>query len=74
MAKYLDLYGDQSWELDALDPATLDALIEDHLNSIIEPDAFSQRVDEEATHRDLLGEASSRWTDIIELLENAPTT
>jgi hypothetical protein len=71
VAKYLDLYGDQSWELDALDPATLDALIEEHLNEIIDPDSWEVRADEEATHRELLGKASSRWTDIIELLESA---
>ncbi len=71
VAKYLDEYGDQSWELDALDPATLDALIEDHLNEIIDPDSWELRADEEATHRELLGKASSRWSDIIEMLESA---
>lgn len=71
VAKYLDLYGDQSWELDALDPATLDALIEEHLNEIIDPDSWEVRADEEETHRKLLGKASSRWPDIIELLESA---
>lgn len=71
VGKYLEEYGDQSWELDALDPATLDALIEERLNEIIDPEAFELRADEEATHRELLGKASSKWADVVELLESA---
>ena len=67
--KYIDEYGPESWELDALDPATLDALIEEHLNEIIEPNLYGERADEEAAHRRFLQEASSRWPEVVTFLD-----
>lgn len=66
---YVDLYGYESWELDALDPATLDALIEDHLNEVIDHDALADVLTGEETMRQLLVQTSERWDDVTELLE-----
>lgn len=37
---YVEAYGSESWELDALDPATLDALIEEEVSAIVDPGVF----------------------------------
>ncbi len=36
-------HGDESWELDALEPSVLVALIREHLDGIIDPDAWAER-------------------------------
>jgi hypothetical protein len=72
-AKYLEQYGDESWELDALDPATLDALIESEIDQIISPESWDARQMEEVTHRELLAKAAVRWGDVVGLLETEPT-
>jgi hypothetical protein len=68
--KYMEEYGSESWELDALDPVTLDALIEGHLGDIIDGEALDERAQDEETHRELLVKASIRWNDVVELLES----
>ncbi len=37
---YISQYGDQSWELDALDPAYMTGLIEEHVRAIADEDAL----------------------------------
>jgi hypothetical protein len=73
-AKYLEEYGSESWELDALDPATLDALIESEIDDIIDPTLWDARVEEENTHRRLLKKTSAHWSDVVELLETEDET
>ena len=43
-AKYQDEYGDDSWELDALEPSVLDSLIQDSIRSFLDEDIFNARV------------------------------
>lgn len=65
---YMELYGTDSWELDALDPATLDALIEDHISDVMEADIYEMFLRTEDAHRELLVRAATRWGDVVELL------
>ena len=65
---YLAEFGPESWELDALDPATLDALIESHLDEVIDVEPWDEIVDLQNKGRDLLRETSNRWTEVTELL------
>lgn len=65
---YIAVHGRQSWELDALDPATLNALISEHIEGIQDPDAFHQQQVAEEHHRELLSEASRRWGEVVDLL------
>jgi hypothetical protein len=39
-------YGAESWELDALEPAVLDALVTEHIKSEIDEDLWKEREDE----------------------------
>jgi hypothetical protein len=44
---YIELYGDESWELDAIDPAALDALVEGAILDHLDLDLRQQRLDRE---------------------------
>lgn len=67
---YVVKYGAQSWELDALEPATLHELIQDKIKSLMDVSAYEARVDQQEEERGLLVEASSRWEDVREILED----
>jgi hypothetical protein len=64
---YIRLFGRESWELDALDPATLDGLIKARVTSLIDKFAWDEQVGKMEKGREGLSKASSRW-DEIEIL------
>jgi len=53
---YADLYGTKSWELDALQPSVLEALVEDAVTDHIDMAAWDQAVDLEVASREKLKE------------------
>jgi hypothetical protein len=66
---YIAAHGRQSWELDALDPATLNALVAEHIEGIQDPNLYHERQVTEEEHRELLSAASRRWRDVVALLD-----
>ena len=48
---YVDAYGDESWELDALEPSVLVRLIRDNVREIIDRDAWQEAVQEQEQDR-----------------------
>lgn len=68
---YERVYGEESWELDALDPATLDDLIETEILAERTEDIWEAREAVEARHRELLELTSRRWADVVEFLGEA---
>lgn len=66
---YIAIHGTQSWELDALDPATLDQLIGSHIDGIRDAARYAAIEAQERRHRDLLTTAARRWSDVVEHLE-----
>jgi hypothetical protein len=66
---YIENYGDESWELDALDPAALSALITDEVEEARDQEAWETAVEEEDRGKGLLRQASSRWGEITTMLE-----
>ncbi|MEV4384368.1 hypothetical protein AB0J68_01365 [Micromonospora sp. NPDC049580] len=65
---YIQTYGGQSWELDALDPTTLASLIRTHVEGIRDDDRYATQEATEAEHRELLTAASDRWQDVAAFL------
>jgi hypothetical protein len=65
---YVREYGDESWELDALDPSTLADLIENEVRRLT--DIAQWEVDEEREQkaRTELREISARYDDVVEFL------
>jgi len=58
---YVDLYGDESWELDALDPATITSLINEAVAAIRDEEKWQDSLAEENEHRRLLGVVAHKW-------------
>lgn len=67
---YVDEFGYESWELDALDPRTLDELINDHIDLIVDHDRFNSAVARREAIREGVQELADRpWGDTIDWLE-----
>lgn len=59
--EYISIYGRESWELDALDPEVIEALIEDRIASLItDHNAMEQRQQQEEDEDRLLEQLSER--------------
>lgn len=65
---YVAEFGLSSWELDALDPATIAALIEDAVGRFRDPVLWSETVAEEDDGLRLLEAAAERWEDVADFL------
>lgn len=63
---YETLHGDQSWELDALEPAVITQLIRDQVAEITDDDAWNTALDERAAGRRVLSAISEDWQSITE--------
>lgn len=66
---YTEEYGDSSWELDALDPTTISALISENIEEIQDVDLYLAQSRIESRHRELLADTSSRWPEVVDWLE-----
>lgn len=61
---YIARYGYESWELDALDPATLTDLIRDNVEPLIDHNAMDDALAREDREREQLIIAARKWEDI----------
>lgn len=65
-AGYIREYGGESWELDALEPATISDLIDGEIRGLIEMDAWREATKLQKQHRKQLAEMAARWEDIMD--------
>jgi hypothetical protein len=65
-AAYEAEHGDQSWELDALNPQTLDALISSEVLSLRDEELWAAAEREQERERAELTVVSENWSDIID--------
>ena len=70
-AGYVEQYGEQSWELDALNPEILVALIEEHVGKYLDDETWNEALEAERLQRDALRQISERYDDVQEYLESA---
>lgn len=63
---YINDYGTESWELDALDPATLSALITDAIEPLIHRDLWDEAELAEQKGRDRIRLVASNWQMAID--------
>lgn len=63
-SSYLRLYGRESWELDALDPAVLEQLVTEGVESVQDVARYDGRVAQEAEERHVLARIASRYDDV----------
>lgn len=65
---YIEEHGQSSWELDALEPTVLAALIEEAIADERDPDIWAESMAKEARERELLERVSARWGEVEELV------
>lgn len=67
-AGYQAKFGDESWELDALDPTVIDDLISTELGTLVDADSWEADVAASEENRLLLQKVSDNWTDVVSSL------
>lgn len=67
-ARYLEEYGDESWELDALNPTTIGELIAAEMRDLIDTDEWQASQDERDEGRRLLNAVSEKWDKLTKKL------
>ena len=68
-ADYIDLHGYSSWELDALDPSTISALIESEVAKVRDASLWQRAEQKETQQRALLSKASNDWGQVVKFLQ-----
>lgn len=69
--KYREVYGDDSWELDALEPRVLNALIRDKVEQICDSDCWNEQIDRQGAARDELKLVATEWRKVVRDLAGA---
>jgi len=57
---YMAEYGDKSWELDALEPKVLEAIVEEHVMDLMDVDEFNDRIDHEQKQRERIKKVAAQ--------------
>lgn len=65
---YMARFGDESWELDALEPTVIANLIRNEVAGIWDADAWTAEEAKEEKEKELLTTAAKRWGDIVNML------
>ena len=68
-AGYVNLYGDESWELDALEPAVIAALVNDAILNLRDDDLWNEALEEEENEKQKLELVSSNWLKVAEFVQ-----
>lgn len=66
---YLDAYGESCWELDALEPKTLDELIRSSIGDYIDWDKWHEAEELEAELREPLAKLFGRYDELAQLVD-----
>jgi hypothetical protein len=65
---YIAEFGDESWELDALEPSVLEALVREAIEGIVDENLMEEAVAEQKKHRATLGLIAERYSEVEELV------
>lgn len=68
-AGYIAEYGDDSWELDALDPDYTNNLITEQVDELRDDALYAVREEEEREHRDHLAKIRDNWHAVVDFIE-----
>ena len=69
-AAYAAEYGDESWELDSLDPVVIQDLIEEEILDLRNDDVWHDDTAAMEDDRAVLVDASRRWDEVTDFLKN----
>lgn len=68
-AGYIERFGGESWELDALEPSVLSDLVRARVYALRDLNLWESAIAEEDEHKRLLKAASSKWAEVVAFLE-----
>lgn len=63
---YVEKYGEESWELDALEPSVLGELISNTVDGFINMNLWNERQEQEEKEREQLTRVASNWDDVLQ--------
>jgi hypothetical protein len=66
---YIEQFGDECWELDALPPTVITGLIRTEISGLIHPPTWDKAHAGEQRNRNLLDRAAENWTKVEKLLK-----
>ena len=69
---YIRTHGESSWELDALDPSTLDALVRSHILDLRDDAGWDERTEAMEAERDQVKAIARRFNDVMAYLDANP--
>lgn len=67
---YRKEFGDESWELDALEPTVIATLIRTQVEELRNEDRWDRAVEEEEEARKTLGKIAEDWDNVVEFINN----
>lgn len=65
---YIAEFGDESWELDALEPSVLEALVRGAIAKVIDQDKMDEANEEQAEHRETLALIAQKFDEVEEFV------
>lgn len=68
-AQYAQEYGDESWELDALDPPVLSALVEERVLDYRDDVEWEKRIESQEKERASLNLTAEHWDEVVDYLD-----
>ncbi len=68
-SEYVEMFGESSWELDALSPDYMENLVQETINRFLDPDDWQDALDHEAEERTKLKAASQQWAEVLNILD-----
>jgi hypothetical protein len=68
---YVEEFGTECWELDALPPDIIDDLVSDAIESIVDKVAWEAAKAKETSQREILRLAAEKWSDVAEFLKHS---
>lgn len=66
---YIERFGRDSWELDALDPNVIVGLIRDAIEAVLDRDEWDAALAHQQQARDQLAAIAGRWADVVKIAE-----
>ena len=67
---YMDIHGDESWELDALEPQVLSGLIRAKVDELRDDATYAEKQEQEDHEKEQLGKISDQWDAVAEFVED----
>lgn len=67
---YMDIHGDESWELDALEPQVLSDLVREQVDKLRDDEMYEEKVTQESIEKSQLVKVYENWDDVTEFLSS----